>query len=69
MAQELRLPAPHPQLRPRVKGEMRRPDHPGTAVRVGGELFEVMEVGQSGQEWIYRLEPWTGRDTIRVLVD
>ncbi|MDH4272196.1 MAG: hypothetical protein OEW18_09505, partial [Candidatus Aminicenantes bacterium] len=55
--------------RPRVEGEMRRPGHPGTAVRIGEELFEVVAAEKSGGEWIYRLEPWTGQDTIRVYVE
>ena len=69
MTKEIRLPAPHPGFRPRLEGEMRRPGHPGTAVRIGEDLFEVVAAEKSGQEWIYRLEPWTGQDTIRVYVD
>ncbi|MGB8959690.1 MAG: hypothetical protein WCC00_11845, partial [Candidatus Aminicenantales bacterium] len=69
MTKEIRLPAPHPGFRPRLEGEMRRPGHPGTAVRIGEDLFEVVAAERSGQEWVYRLEPWTGQDTIRVCVD
>jgi len=69
MTKEIRLPAPHPEFRPRVKGEMRRPGHPGTAVRIREDLFEVVAAEKSGQEWVYRLEPWTGDDAIRVCVD
>ena len=69
MPKEIRLPAPHPRLRPRVEGDLRQPAHPGTTVRIGEDLFEVAAVERSGGEWIYRLEPWTGRDTIRVFVD
>jgi hypothetical protein len=48
---------------------MRRPGHPGTAVQIGEELFEVVAAEKSGGEWIYRLEPWTGQETIRVCVE
>jgi hypothetical protein len=48
---------------------MRRPGHPGTAVQIGEELFEVVAAEKSGGEWIYRLEPWTGQGTIRVCVE
>jgi hypothetical protein len=48
---------------------MRRPGHPGTAVRIGEDLFEVVAAEKSGDEWVYRLEPWTGLDTIRVYVE
>jgi hypothetical protein len=69
MTKEIRLPAPHPRFRPRVEPDARQPGHPGTAVRIGEDLFEVVAAGKSGGEWIYRLEPWTGRDTIRVYVE
>ena len=69
MMKEIRLPARHPLLRPRLEGDTRRPGHPGTAVRLGEDLYEVVTVERSGAEWIYRLEPWTGRDTIRVYVE
>lgn len=69
MSKEIRLSAPHPQLRPRVEGDLRRPAHPGTAVRIGKDLYEVVAAERAGGEWIYRLEPWTGRDTIRVYVE
>jgi hypothetical protein len=48
---------------------MRRPAHPGTTVRIGEDLFEVVAAEKTGGEWVYRLEPWTGQDTIRVCVD
>jgi hypothetical protein len=66
MTKEIRLPAPHPLFRPRLDPEMRRPGHPGTAVRIGEDLFEVISAEKSGGAWVYRLEPWTGQDTIRV---
>jgi hypothetical protein len=69
MTKEIRLPAPHPRFRPRLEGEMRRPSHPGTTVRIGEDLYEVVGAEKSGKEWVYRLEPWTGEDTIRVYVD
>ena len=69
MTKEIRLPAPHPRFRPRLEGEMRRPSHPGTAVRIGKDLYEVVRAEKSGKEWLYRLEPWTGEDTIRVYVE
>ena len=69
MTKEIRLPAPHPRFRPRLEGETRRPAHPGTTVRIGEDLFEVVAAEKSGGEWVYRLEPWTGQDTIRVYVD
>jgi hypothetical protein len=48
---------------------MRRPGHPGTAVRIGEDLYEVVAAEKSGQEWLYRLEPWTGQETIRVYIE
>jgi hypothetical protein len=48
---------------------MRRPGHPGTAVRLGEDLYEVVAAEKSDGEWVYRLEPWTGQDTIRVYVE
>jgi hypothetical protein len=69
MTKEIRLPAPHPRFRPRLEGDLRRPGHPGTTVQIGEDLYEVMAEESSGREWIYRLEPWTGRDTIRVYVE
>jgi hypothetical protein len=69
MTKEIRLPAPHPRFRPRLEGEMRRPGHPGTTIRIGEDLFEVVAAEKLGDEWVYRLEPWTGQDTIRVYVD
>lgn len=69
MMKEIRLPAPHPQFRPRVEGGMRRPGHPGTTVRIGEDLYEIVAAEKSGGAWVYRLEPWTGQDTIRVYVE
>ena len=69
MTKEIRLPAVHPRFRPRLDPEGRRPGHPGTAVRIGEDLFEVVSAEKSGGEWVYRLEPWTGQETIRVCVD
>lgn len=69
MTIEIRLPAPHPRFRPRVEGGARRPDHPGTAVRIGEDLYEIMAAEPAGGEWIYRLEPWTGHDAIRAYVE
>ena len=66
---EIRLPAPHPRFRPRLEGDLRRPGHPGTAVRIGEDLYEVVAAERSGREWVYRLEPWTGQDTIRVYLE
>ncbi len=69
MTKEIRLPAPHPRFRPRLDGGPRRPGHPGTAVRIGEELYEIIAAERSAEEWVYRLEPWTGLDTIRVYVE
>jgi hypothetical protein len=69
MTKEIRLPAPHPRFRPRLEEGMRRPGHPGTAVRIGEDLYEVVAAEKRGEEWVYRLEPWTGNETIRVYVE
>ncbi|MBN2409014.1 MAG: hypothetical protein JXE07_04700 [Candidatus Aminicenantes bacterium] len=66
MKKEIRLPAPHPRFRPRVDAEQRRPVHPGTAVQIGEEFFEVVSAGREGAEWVYRLEPWPAQEVIRV---
>jgi hypothetical protein len=69
MTKEIRLPAPHPRFRPRIEAEGRRPGHPGTAVQIGEELFEVVSAEREGAEWVYRLEPWPGQEIIRVCVE
>ena len=69
MNREIRLPAPHPQFRPRREGEGRSAGYPGTAVRIGEELYEVVSSVNSGGAWVYRLEPWTGNHIIRVFVE
>jgi hypothetical protein len=42
MMKEIRLPALHPMFQPRLDPERRRPGHPGTAVQIGEDLFEVV---------------------------
>ena len=69
MTKEIRLPAPHPRFWPRREGDLRRPAFPGTTVRIGEDLFEIVKAEKSGEEWIYGLEPWTGAETIRVYVE
>jgi hypothetical protein len=66
---EIRLPSPHPKFRARQPEGMRQPGHPGTAVQIGAELYEVATAERSGDDWLYRLEPWTDGDTIRVYVE
>jgi hypothetical protein len=68
MTPVIRLPAPHPRFRPRVEGDLRRLGHPGTAVRIGEDLYEIVAAERADGEWIYRLEPWTGHDAIRAYV-
>jgi hypothetical protein len=69
MTKEIRLPAPHPRLRPRLEADLRHPGHPGAAVRIGEDLYEVVAADNAGGEWIYRLEPWTDQEVIRTFVD
>jgi hypothetical protein len=69
MNREIRLPAPHPQFRPRRESEGRSAGYPGTAVRIGEELYEVVSSVNSGGAWVYRLEPWKGNHIIRVFVE
>ncbi len=69
MTKEIRLPAPHPRFRPRIEGGIRRPGHPGTAVRLGADFYEVAAAERTGGEWVYRLEPWRGQETIRAYVE
>ncbi len=69
MTREIRLPAEHPRFRPRIDEGPRRPGHPGTAVNIEGELYEVVAAGRSGGDWVYRLEPWRDGEAIRSLVD
>jgi hypothetical protein len=66
---EIRLPAPHPRFRTRTEGSGRIPTHPGTAVRIGEDLFEVVSSLNAGGEWIYRLEPWDAGQVSRVYVE
>ncbi|MEN6311356.1 MAG: hypothetical protein ABFD80_07445 [Acidobacteriota bacterium] len=68
MTREIRLPAPHPRFRPRLEGGLRRPGHPGTTIRIGEDLFEVVSAERSEGEWAYRLEPWPEQETIRACV-
>ena len=65
---EIRLPSPHPRFRPRLDPEGRRPGHPGAAVQIGKDFFEVVSTEKSGGEWVYRLEPWREQETIRVCI-
>lgn len=69
MTEEIRLPAPHPRFRPRLEEDMRRPGHPGTAVRMHGDLYEIAAAEKSGDEWVYRLEPWPEEHVIRSFVE
>ena len=69
MTREIRLPAPHPRFRPRIAGDLRRPSHPGTTVRIGEDLYEIVAAERTGAEWVYRLEPWTDEETIRSYVE
>ena len=69
MTREIRLPAPHPRFRPRIEGDLRRPSHPGTTVRIGEDLYEIVAAERTGAEWVYRLEPWTDEETIRSPVE
>jgi len=66
---EIRLPAPNPRFRPRVDPEGRRPGHPGAAVQIDGDFFEVVSAEKSGGEWVYRLESWREQETIRVCIE
>ena len=69
MTKEIRLPAPHPRFRPRLEEGMRLPGHPGTTVRIGEDLYEVVAAEKRDEDWVYRLEPWTGNETIRAYVE
>jgi hypothetical protein len=69
MTKEIRLPAPHPRFRPRHEGDLRRPSHPGTAVRIGEDIYEVVAAERDGDEWVYRLEPWPDGHIIRAFVE
>jgi len=69
MTKEIRLPAPHPQFRPRLEGDIRRPGHPGTAVRMDENLYEVVAAEKMDGKWVYRLEPWPDGHVIRVFVE
>ncbi len=68
-SREIRLPVAHPDFRPRRQGAGRTVTHPGTAVRIGDDLFEVMSATPAGNEWIYRLEPWEEGQVSRVWVE
>jgi len=69
MTKEIRLPEPHPKFRPRLDAEGRRPGHPGTAIQIGRDLFEVVSAEKKGEEWVYSLEPWREQETIRVCIE
>ena len=45
-----RLPVAHPSFRPRIEGTGRMTTHPGTAIRIGEDLFEVVSAmkGEAG---------------------
>ncbi len=56
-------------MRPRAKAPRTAP-HPGTAVRIGEDLFDVMtETCSAGREWIYGLEPWKAGNVTRIAVE
>jgi hypothetical protein len=69
MAKEIRLPTPHPRFRPRIDAGQRRSGHPGTAVQIGEDIFEVVSAEKEGAEWVYHLEPWPAQEVIRVCVE
>jgi hypothetical protein len=69
MSKEIRLPEPHPRFTSRRRGKFHRVDHPGTAIRIEGELFEIVHAKQSSGQWAYSLEPWDEQLTPRVCVE
>jgi len=53
---------------PRSRATRTSPEHPGTAVRWDGSLFEVVSLSRAaGGSVIYVLEPWADSHTIRRL--
>jgi len=40
--------------------------HPGAAVQIGDDFFEVVDARVEAGEWIYKLEPWDPGQVIRV---
>lgn len=65
---EIRLPAPHPRFRVRVSGAGRQATHPGAAVQIGDDLYEIVSARAENGEWIYRLEPWDPGQVSRVFL-
>ena len=50
---------------PRSRATRTSPEHPGTAVRWGGALFEVVSLSRAAERVVYVLEPWVDAHTIR----
>jgi len=69
VSKEIRLPASHSQFVPRKQGTQTRSDHPGTAVRIGDQLWEIVQAEQAEGVWIYHLEPWDDQHTPRTYVE
>jgi len=69
MSKKIILPFPYPKFFPRKKGNKIHPIHPGTAVRIENELYEIVEHYVVEGKHIYFLEKWDEAFTIRVIVD
>ncbi len=55
--------------RPRLPATRTSAEHPGTAVRWGGEIWEVLELDETKDgRWKYTLAPWDDAFAIRSLV-
>ena len=57
---------------PHSAGDFARAEHPGSAIRYHGQIYEVMrveETAEGGYAFRYRLRPWDPQYVIRHLVD
>ncbi|MEJ5166122.1 MAG: hypothetical protein WHV67_03740, partial [Thermoanaerobaculia bacterium] len=63
------LPFENPSFNPRKKGDQIHPDHPGTAIKIGEEIFEIKQYFIKNGKHHYILEPWDERFVIRTIIE
>ncbi len=68
MSKLLILPFPNEDFHPREKGNLIHPTHPGTALEIEGELYEILDFYVKGKKYYYVIDKWNERFVIRKLI-
>lgn len=63
------LPFENSSFKSRKKGDQIHPDHPGTAIKIGEEIFEIKQYFIKNGKHYYTLEPWDERFVIRTIIE